>query len=65
MPAARRHAQPSVQIGVIEVKVLPPAPQATGTPVPAAPAPMRMARRVVTPSGGLARGYGAFGLMQS
>jgi hypothetical protein len=63
--APRPSAQPSIRIGLIEVRVIPPAPHAAPNPIPAAPAPARMARRTMVPSGGLTRGFGAFGLMQS
>jgi hypothetical protein len=63
--APRPSAQPSIQIGLIEVKVTPPAPHATANPIPAALPPARIARRATVASGGLTRGFGAFGLIQS
>ncbi len=60
-----KHRASSVQIGVIEVRVAPPpAPAATAMPATTAPARTTVLR-TAGPVSRLARGYGAFGLVQS
>ncbi|MFK4727418.1 hypothetical protein ABIE89_008518 [Bradyrhizobium niftali] len=63
--APRPSAQPLIQIGLIEVKVTPPAPHVIANPIPTALPPARLAPRATVASGGLTRGFGAFGLLQS